>query len=339
MTSFFPLAPNAQVASDDNIALADQHRADQEGAQQVAEAETITKVGGGIHKFTDDARGQRSASSPGVIRGDSSPIGAGSVLDTARSQTGFTQTPSEVTADSIVTYQGMEIRVSEAEALGLVTKQGDQYVDPFAARRAAPQQAQADGQEAPEQEAPEQQQEGENALDASAVKVQEALLGDGGLAGDMFNNAVDQLLEGNDLHFDFSDPRLTQVLGMTGLARAGAMQHLHQSMAEQAATVVQKAGVIDLDGFWDFARTRPAAMREALTRHALEANPDAWAPLAREYASVGLNALSDDDVLATDFGPGVVTFRGPDGKAWIRIDDKHEMSAVDAYRRGILKSS
>jgi hypothetical protein len=334
-----PLGPNAQVASDENINLADQYRADQAGAQQGAEAETITKVGGGVNKFTDDAGEQRSASSPGVIRGDSSPIGTGSVLDTARSQTGFTQAPSEVTADSIVAYQGMEIRVSEAEALGLVTKQGDQYIDPLASRRVAPPQAQPDGQEAPEEQAPEeQQQQGENALDADAVKVQEALLNDGGLTGDVFNSAVDQLLEGNELHFDASDPRLAQALGMTGLARAGALQHLHHSMTEQAAAVVQKQGVTDMEGFMDFARSKPGAMREALTKHVLEGQPDAWGSLAREYAAVGTQEYSDDDVLGADFGPGVNVYRSPDGRAWLEVEGE-QMPWRDAWRRGLIKVS
>lgn len=329
-------------ASQSNIDAADALRAEQEDAQQRKEGTTI-RVGEGAARVTQHSDGRTEVQDLGLRRSDSSPALRGDILDGAISQTGEVLNRSALTPDTLIKVNGIELRLAEAESIGIVTRAADGSYKAFNQAPPAPPPATepsveadnvTDTEQAPEQAPDFDPTNPDRAIRLEAAsKIADALKRDGNVAGDLFEEAV-QLWEEAPGLVDASSPRIAELLGKNSTAVMESLQEYH---AQEAAWVAGQNGVVDMQGFLEFVQSKPGAMREAITRAVLEGDANtAWSGLAREFARSAENKHTDADILGADLGDSVKAFTGPDGKAWIEIDGE-QLPWQEAHRRGLIR--
>ena len=342
--SGMPGGSNMVFATDQGAAAA-QAQQEQHDAEQAARnaPQSTSKVSTGAHRVTHHADGSVVSENLGLRRGDSAPVPTGSILDNARSQSGQPLMLSEVSADSLVTFQGIEMTVAGLEQLGLVRKSANGGYEDFSQGAVTspvtvPSTEQADGatdnnnNNNNTEQAPE---DIDSSDPARHVELLENLLrADGSLGGDVYNAAIDVV----------GDPDAGDLLdALPALQDAGpktseAFNALHQAKADEAAAVIAKEGVTDNADFLAWARQQGGFSR-AMSLHLLEGKPaEAWGQLARTYARdhQAVTDFDTDEVINADFGPGVTVSRGPDGTPWIAVDDFNG-PFKEAVRQGKIK--
>jgi hypothetical protein len=266
----------------------------------------------------------------GISRVNMSEIDApgGDVLKTARHpQLGHA--PSRLTDDSVVTYQGVQMRLGEAVRLGLVSRSaaGD-YSDATDVSTKPPQgsdEKQPDENKQPEAKDSDKDQDGPQAFDPDSEKMFAYVVEQ--IPEPLRMGVVEKMIESG---VDGLDLTAAAHSNMTPEAYRASLSGIANRYQAQADQFVQQQGFNDTQAFYDWAReTRPAETKDAMRQFVLGRNPKVFSDLVQAYRQSVMPSNESLRANGYDIRPQ------RDGTTLVNIDGQW-MSVASAAKLGLV---
>jgi len=291
------------------------------------------RTGGKTHSINMDAFGtgeaprEKVSSLVQVTESDLRPVH--DFLDTGRSPSGIVQARSELTPESIVNWNGMEVSLRNLELQGLVTRNPvtGLYELPDGGSQSGKAgetkgDASSSGSSVPADHEGYLGEEVEGTL-STLIK------GSPELAGSLYNAAIEAAASTGVIEFDYD--AIGYALGLSPQAAETAMERVVSAFQGQMDRFAAASEVYDVTDFTEWARTTsPTMVREAMAKMLDRADMSGWRALAGRYKDSGRN-ISNDDLLYADWGEGAQVWQAKDGRIWVNSAKTGTMEARKAY--------
>jgi len=251
----------------------------------------------------------------------------GDYLRTARSPTGSPVSGRPLRNDDIVMIEGIETSVENARRLGLIAE--NEYGKLVNAAQAS---------DLVKREEPETDPSAHG--DAFANPEDEAYLAEASsktMPGTQVSAINDIVTKGEVTRGTLE--RLASEAGIEPGEAQAEVAKVHGLFMDQARKVVSEVGPIDFTDFGHWAwKHSPNAIQEAIRSHAMYRQTDGYRALAREYMET-MDLHDPHAILEADFGPGVKATKSHDGRVFLDINGKGQVSWRQAVQLGLVKVS
>jgi hypothetical protein len=252
--------------------------------------------------------------------------GRGGILGTARTPHGAPA--GRLSPDSVVTVNGVEMRLKHAEAAGLIRYVGGEYVEANAQQQAA-----ITNEPTPQQ----QQEKAEEAAKVGFAAEVEAFLGEtvGRIAPSIQTNIIESALSvafSPDVDFAVDKQNLAGVAADFGIDPSrlqDAMRYAEIGFRTQASDALKKAGIAreDSESFLEWAMAnRKAEFLAAVRQHVYARDPSGYAAVAKQYLR---NSAPAQQTLEQH---GVKTRVLPNGQRLVTVPGRPEVPVEVAAR-------
>jgi hypothetical protein len=331
-----------QVGSDgsaDNAVVSDTEQPQIREEKQAPAAEPVVKIGGQSSRY-DVATGKLTYSAPTSAQvGSAQPDASSDPLDFALSPSGQVIGRHALTEDSIIDSPaiGGSMRLKEALALGWAKKTADGYV--FLG---------VDGNFEPSKTVPKVDEQVEKPADAEPVSLE-------GVEGtstsvdlmhrQLKSEAGPVVYQGLvSAYLSNSDPTsVVEDIARRSGQPASEVRAVADSVFAEYQTAAQQIaaanGVGNFPAFLEWAvKAAPDAAENALRELVEEHSAQSLGRLSKQYARLGRNDWTMDQILNASMGDGIRTFER-DGKAWITIPKHGEMTFERAVSHGLIRLS